>query len=307
MPVRRHQPPAAVALLAAEEAAGLEPQAAEQPAEAVVAGGIALPFLQLLAFGLPGGGQLLGALHLFRPVAAAGLAEAVDDAGVGAAQLLAAGAGAEAGDEDVLRRLRFAQVDTHRADLAAVQFAFDAGGDQQALAVEIERHRHAGAHAEHLRRRRLQRHQQGLRRAGGQRHAGVQAGLAVDAIDVDFQGQRPVHGVLDAQAHAVRLGPVPAAAGRCQAQGRLARRAEVHAAQDLAFRRRLGGGAGQVGILGADRDHGHGLDEVEQRFVAACGPARGAGQREAEQQRQMPAGRTHATLSLRLAGTHGRR
>ncbi|MCY1420131.1 hypothetical protein D9M71_357440 [compost metagenome] len=166
MPLGSDQPPAAVALLAAEEPAGLERRAAEQTAEAIVAGRVALPLLQLHAFGLPGGGQLFGALDLFRPVATAGLAEAVDDSAIGLLQLTAAGTGAEAADEDVLGRLRLAQVDLHRTHLAALQLAADPRRQQHALAAEIDRHRYACAHAEHFRRGRPQRHQQGLRRAG---------------------------------------------------------------------------------------------------------------------------------------------
>ena len=88
------------------------------------------------------------------------------------------------------------------------------------------------AHPLSNRRRGLQGHQQGLRRPGRNSNTAAEL-LTIQRLDPHQQGQIPVHGILQTQAHGALLRPVPTALRRGQRQTWLGGRTESHAAKNL--------------------------------------------------------------------------
>ncbi len=243
---------------------------------------LGLPGLQLLVFLGQALAQLLVVLDLARPVAAGELAVTVDDPLVGLLQIAAA-THTEAAQQYVLRGLGVGNRQGHGGDVLEVDFTLHGFCQQQQATVVTPGHRRPGAHALGPRRRGTQRQQQRLRRAGRQGDLAGQS-LAIGAFDGDVQGQRPVHGVLHAQAHGARLGPVPGAGLRRQAQGRTLARVEGHAAQDLALGGAFSRDAGQVGVIAGHLHGVHWPHEVEQ--LLAIGRLAQGRQAEQRDQRQ---------------------
>ena len=143
------------------------------------------------------------------------------------------------------------------------------------MALDGDRHGRRGAHAVGAGGGCGERHEQGLRRTGRQGDAGGQR-LAVAALDAYFQGDVPVHGVLQAQAHGAGPGPVPHLARRAQAQTGMLGGIEGEAAQHLAFGGGLGGQLRKTGGLAFYLHGVGGLDETEQGLLPLL---RGEGRR----------------------------
>ena len=148
MPLRRHQVPAAVALLSAKKTTGIEGRAL-LPATVLIQGGLVplgQPGLELLLF--LGGRclELLVAADLLRPACAVGLAIGIHQFSVGSLQYRLAVLHAEALQQDTLSGIGLEHRQGHRDDLAAVDFP-GAGSQQYPLAIHSHRHRRAGLHA----------------------------------------------------------------------------------------------------------------------------------------------------------------
>ncbi|MCY1402258.1 hypothetical protein D9M71_173950 [compost metagenome] len=259
---RSHQEPAAIALLGTEEATGLEGFAAQPATVGVLRRQLGKPASELLRLFLGALLQVLVALHLARPVATGVLAVGIHQAVV-ERFLLVFLFSAEAAEQHVLGGIRLVQRQGHGSDLAAIEFAVDQGGRQPALAFAGPGHRRCRAHAVGIGRGGSQGNQQGLGRTCRQRDLGGQE-LAVGALDGDIQGDGPVLCILDAKAHGLGLGPVPAAALRGKAQARLLGGVEGEPSKDFTTGGGFSGHARQGGVLG---DHLHGVQrthEVEQ-------------------------------------------
>ena len=267
MPFRGHQVPATVAFLRAEETAGLEGRTVGPTSEFIQGRLLTFrqPGFQLLLFLGRGAFELLIAADLFRPFGPGRLTVGIHQ---GAIHGLGHGLGvlnAEALKQNALGHFRLIHRHAHCHHLAAIQLT-SAAGQQDALTVDRHRHGRPGLHAQAQRRCRLQRHQQGLRRAGRQIDTADQR-LAIVALDGHVQGQRPIHGVLHPQAHETRLRPVPGPCLRGQPQGRTSDRVERHPPQHFTFGGLLGVGLRQVGVLSGHLDHIGGAHKVEQRLL----------------------------------------
>lgn len=293
MSFRSNQPPAPATFFRAEETAGFEHRPTQQAAETVARRCLPLPVAELCGLGRIGAAQLLVGANLFRPVGAAVLAIAIDQAGQDAPLHRPPCAYAETSEQDALGSLRRAQGQAQRPDPGAVQRALHAWRQQHPLTFDHLWHQRPRTHAESLWRNRPQRHQQGLRRACRKLDGCLQPRRALLALDRDLQGHVPAHGVLDAQAHVVRRGPVPTALRRTHAQGGPLRRAEGDATENVALRGGLRRRAGQVGILKGDADHGHRLDEVEQHLLGVARRQRRGHREQAKKQGKMPTRTDH--------------
>ena len=215
---------------------------------------------------LAGGGFELGiAADLFRPLTAAELTIGIDDRGIGRLLHRRHVLHAKTAEQDALRRIGLIQRQLHRHHLTGLQLASHGAGQQHAASLVSPGHGRPGAHALSQGRRRLQRHQQGLRWPGRQVDTTVQY-FAIGAFDLHIEGQCPIHGVLQAQTHGASRGPVPATALRRQAQARLLRRVEGQTAENLTPGAHLGRQARQRSVLGGHLDHIHGFNEVVERL-----------------------------------------
>src|SRR5215471_4619651 len=82
--VRRHEPPSPITLFGSEEAGRAKASGVQKPAEAVALREIGEPLRECALFLVPFGTEHLDGAHLLRPLTRQELAEAVDDAVVGA-------------------------------------------------------------------------------------------------------------------------------------------------------------------------------------------------------------------------------
>ncbi|MOA08425.1 hypothetical protein D3C78_1281890 [compost metagenome] len=173
----------------------------------------------------------------------------------------------ELAEQNALRRIWLVQRQGYRHHPAALELAVHPGGQQGTLSVVAPRHRRCGTHAVGQRRGRLQGHQQLLDRAGRQGDAAGQH-LAVGALDLHIEGQRPIHRVLHTQADGAGLRPVPCPRLRRQTQARTGVSVEGHATQALAFRSGVAAGFRQ-GSTARDQRRGIvGAGKVEKDFRA---------------------------------------
>lgn len=267
MPLRRDQIPTTVTFFSTEEATGLERRAFVPATKLVQRGLLALgqPGFQLLLFLGGGGFQLFVVGDFFRPFAARRLPVSVDQIAIHRLADRLAVLHAETLKQQALRDFRLIHRQAHRYHLAAINLTA-ARGQQNALTVDGHRHRRPGFHALAQRRRRHQRHEQGLRRAGRQVDTAEQC-AAVIALDLHIDRHGPVHRALQTQAHHARLRPVPGTGLRGQTQGRTGHRVERHPAQYFAFCGLFGVGLGQIGVFGGDFDHVRRADKVEQGLL----------------------------------------
>ena len=235
MSFRSNQPPAPSTFFRAEETAGFEHRPTQQAAETVARRCLPFPVAELCGLGRKGAAQLFVGTNLFRPVGAAVLAIAIDQAGQDAPLHRPPCAYAETSEQDALGSLRRAQDRLSAPTLARSSEPSTRGASSTRWPSTICG---IGGPA------RMPRASGETARNGTSRVAAacrklygcLQPRRALLALDRDLQGHVPAHGVLDAQAHVVRCGPVPTALRRTHAQGGPLRRAEGDATENVALR-----------------------------------------------------------------------
>ncbi|MNZ53322.1 hypothetical protein D3C78_711960 [compost metagenome] len=267
MTFRCHQIPATITLFSAEKATGLEGRTHAPAAERVQGRTLALcqPGVQLLLFFIGRGLELIVSGHFLRPLCPAGLAIGIDQRAIDSTDHRFAILHAKALKHDALGDFRMIHRQRDRDHLAAIQLPF-AAGQQNSLSIYHHRHGRPGFHPLAQWRAGGQRYQQCLRRPRWQVDAADQ-NLAVTALDLHVERDRPVHRTLQAQAHDPGLRPVPGTGLRRQAQARLRHRVERHPTQHFTLGCLLRIGLRQAGILRRHLDDVGGSNKVEQRLL----------------------------------------